>query len=123
MCRAPGPEPVAVIGKPRIPTSLQHLKYRLLDPSIQDSWHSEFSHSAVRLGYFYPSDRSRPIGPTQKLGANLGPVLPKVSRQILNAHRVDTRTTFVGLDSPQCVSTILLFADLLHHPFSLGRAF
>jgi hypothetical protein len=85
--------------------------------------HSELSHPAIRLGYFYPPNRLWSIGPAQELGANLGPVLHKVSGQILDAHRVDAGTTLIGLDSPQCFSTVLLFADLLHHPFGLGRAF
>ena len=43
MSRAPRPETVAVLGKRRVPMRLENLQQRLLDQSIDDTRHAEFS--------------------------------------------------------------------------------
>ena len=124
MCRASGPKPIAVIGKRRVPPLLQNLKYRLLDESIQHGRHPELSHPApVRLVDLDSPDRSRLVGPTQQLLPNGWPMSPQVVRQLLDGHPVHSRTSFIGLDSFQCLLTVRLLAHLLHQSFGTGRAF
>ncbi len=53
---APRSEAVAVLGKRRVPPLLENLQQGLLDQSVDDARHAEFSDPAVRLGYFYPLD-------------------------------------------------------------------
>ena len=71
MSRPSRSEPVAVIGKCRVPLSLQHLHNRLLDVPVQHSWNAEFSHpSPIRLWNFYPPHGFPFVGPVQQLFPN-----------------------------------------------------
>src|SRR5262252_2046514 len=95
MSRSTWSKTVTVIGKGRVPPSLQNLHHRLLDESIQHSWNAELAHSSVRLRYFYPTDRLRFVGFTQQLFPNGWPVLFQVVDELTDGHPVDARTTFV----------------------------
>src|SRR5262245_66134469 len=68
MSRPSWSEPVAVIGKLRVPLSLQDLHNRLLDEPVQHSWNAEFAHpSPVRLFNFHPPHGFRFVSPLQQL--------------------------------------------------------
>src|ERR1700757_2281226 len=51
------------------------------------------------------------------------PVLLQKSREVVNGPPIHTRTSFVRLDSCQCLLAVLLLTDFLHQPFANGRAF
>src|SRR6516162_5768721 len=70
-----------VLGKRRVPAFLQNLQQGLLDQSVDDAWHAELSDPAVRLGDFDPFDRLRPVGSSEQLRPNAGPVLGTDSRR------------------------------------------
>src|SRR6516164_2359898 len=98
MSRPSWSEPVAVIGKRRVPLSLQNLQHRLLDQAIQHTRNAEFAHpSSVRLFNFYPPYGFRFVGPVQQLFPNRWPVLLPIAGEFLDGHSVNSRTTFVGL--------------------------
>jgi hypothetical protein len=59
--RAPWSEAVAVLGERLIPPILENLQQRLLDQPVDDTRHAEFSDPAIRLGYFDPLNRMRPV--------------------------------------------------------------
>src|SRR6202161_1690723 len=73
--RAPGAEPVAMLGERRVPSLLQDLQHGLLDQSVDDARHAELSDPAVRLGYFDPLDRLRLVGSVEQLRPYAWPVL------------------------------------------------
>ncbi|HTY83810.1 MAG TPA: recombinase family protein [Silvibacterium sp.] len=124
MCRASGPEPVTVFGKPRVPPALQDLHHRLLNHAVQHRRDAQLSHPSVRLGYLYPLHRMRLVCPTQQLFADGWPVLPQVNSQRIHRHAVDARAALVGLHSLQGLQTVLSLADLFHQLFVvLSRAF
>ena len=123
MRRPPRSEPVAVWGERSVPSPLQHLQHRLLDKSIQHRRDAKLSHPSVRLGDFHPPHRLRLIGPVQQMVSDGWPVLFQVVRDGADGHAIDTRTTFVGLDPPQCFLQILSLADLLHQSVGAGWAF
>jgi hypothetical protein len=60
MCGATRSEPIAVLGKRRIPLPLQNLHYRLLDKAIQYGWHGCFE---LHIGPVSLWDRSRSLTP------------------------------------------------------------
>src|SRR6516165_11643451 len=98
MSRQSWSEPVAAVGKCRVPLSLQHLHNRLLDVPVQHSWNAEFSHpSPIRLWNFYPPHGFRFVGPVQQLFPNHWPVLLQIAGEFVDGHPVNSRTTFVGL--------------------------
>src|SRR5499433_3697492 len=100
--RSTGSKTVTVVGKRRVPPSLQNLHHRLLDESIQHGRNAELAHSPVRLWYFHPADRLWFVGPAQQLFSNGWPVLSQVVGELTNGHPVDARATFVRLHLPQC---------------------
>src|ERR1700732_3153922 len=98
MSRPSWSEPVAVIGKRRIPLSLENLHNRLLDEPVQHSWNAEFAHpSSVRLFDFHPPHGFRLVGPVPQLFPNDWPVLLQIAGEFLDGLPVNSRTTSVGL--------------------------
>ena len=55
-------EAVTVLGKCLVPPLLENLQQGLLDQSVDDARHAEFSDPTVRFGYFDPLDRFRLVG-------------------------------------------------------------
>src|SRR5215813_5356004 len=78
MSRSTWSKTITVIGKSRVPPSLQNLHQRLLDESIQHGRNAELSHSSIRLRYLHPTDRLWLVGSTQQLFPNGWPVLFQV---------------------------------------------
>ncbi len=117
---------MTVFGELRVPPALQNLHHRLLDHAIQHRRDAQLTHPAVRLGYLYPSHRLRFVSPCKKLFADGCPVLLQVSRQRLDRHAVDARTSLVGLHSLESLHTVVVRADLLHqlllHSQTFGHA-
>src|SRR6266849_1408356 len=114
MRRAFRPEPVAVFGEGRVPSALQNLHHRLLDPSIQHRRDTQLSHPAVRLRDFYPSHRLWLVGPAQQLFPYGGPVLLQVARELSDFPAVDPRTPFVRFDSLVSLPAVSPRADFFH---------
>src|SRR4029453_3438531 len=123
MSRSTWPKTVTVIGKRRVPPSLQNLHYRLLDESIQHGRNAELAHSSVRLRYFHPADRLRLVGPAQQLFSNGWPVLSQVVGELTNGHPVDASATFVSLHLPQCLLQILWLTYFFHQSIGSSWAF
>src|SRR5207245_2417681 len=71
-------------------------------------------HSINRLGF---------VGSTQQLFPDLGPVLLQVVRKFLHGHAVDSRASFITLDSRQCLLTVFCLADFLHELIGTSRTF
>ena len=69
---------VTVLGKRRVPPLLENLQHSLLNQSVDDARHAEFSDPAVRLRDFDPFDRLRLIGSLEQLSPNVWPVLTQV---------------------------------------------
>jgi hypothetical protein len=99
---------VTVFGELRVPPALQNLHHRLLDHAIQHRRDAQLTHPAVRLGYLYPPHRLRFVSPCKKLFADGCPVLLQVSRQRLDRHAVDARTSLVGLHSLESLHTVVV---------------
>ena len=72
MSGASRPEAVAMFGKRWVPALLENLQQGLLDQSVDDARHAEFSDPAVRLGDFHPFDRLRLIGSVEQLDRMFG---------------------------------------------------
>src|SRR6202166_3979269 len=88
MGRAPRTESVAVLRKRWVPLLLQHLQHGLLDQSIDDARHAEFSDPAVRLGYFDPLDRLRLVGSAEQLRPYAWPMLTQVALGVIDGHPI-----------------------------------
>src|SRR5215469_777059 len=124
MCRPTRSEPIAVLGKRRVPLPLQNLHHRLLDKTVQHGWDAKFPHpSAIRLGDFHPSYRFRFIGSVQQLLLNGRPVLFQVVAELIDGHPVDPGTAFVSLHLPQCSLQVSSLTYLLHCSARMGWAF
>src|SRR5215469_9125982 len=50
-------------------------------------------------------------------------MLLQVLWQLLDGHPVDSRTSFVGLDSLQCLLAVFQLADFFHQSFGSSQAF
>src|SRR5256886_2596705 len=68
-------EAVTVLGKCPVPALLENLQQGLLDQSVDDARHAEFSDPALRLGDFDPFDRLRLVGSFEQSRPNAWPVL------------------------------------------------
>jgi hypothetical protein len=62
-CRASGPEPVTVSGKPRIPPALQDSHHRSLHLSVKPRGDAQLTYPSARLGYLYRLHRLRLVSP------------------------------------------------------------
>src|SRR5690242_8406405 len=96
MRRPPRTKPVAVLGERPVPSALQNLHDRRIDPA--PSGCQAFAPS-VRLRDFHPLHRLGHIGPAQQLFPDRWPVLLQVSRKIADGRAVHAGAPFVGLDS------------------------
>jgi site-specific DNA recombinase len=88
MRRAPRSEAVAMLGKRRVPSLLQHLQHGLLDQSVDHARHAELSDPAVRLGYFDPLHRLWLVGSVEQLGPYAWPVLTQVVLGVVDGHPI-----------------------------------
>ena len=70
MGRASRSESIAVLGERRVPLLLENLQKPLLDQSVDDTRHTEFSDPAIRLRDIYPFDRLRAVGSFEQLFPN-----------------------------------------------------
>jgi hypothetical protein len=97
-----GPEAVAVLREVGIEQRHQHLRYGLLDQSIQHGGNAEDAFAPpVRFG-----DRHTPYGAwlvaaIQQLASYRGPMDFEPSAQLPDVHPVDSRAPVVGLHSSQ----------------------
>ena len=107
-------EAVAVLGERWIPTLLQDLQQRLLDQSVDDTRHAEFSDPAIGLRYLDPSDRLWPIGSCEQLGSYVWPMLTQVALGAINGHPINARSSFVAPDALPRAYEVLSLAHLLH---------
>jgi hypothetical protein len=123
MGRAPRTESVTVLGKRRVPLLLQNLQHGLLDQSVDDTRHAEFSDPTVRLGYFDPLDRLWLVGSVEQLGPYAWPVLTQVVLGGVDSHPIHARTALISLNAFPRPLKILSVAHLLHELFRHSRAF
>src|SRR3954467_13735227 len=96
-------EAVTVPGKRRVPALLKNLQQGLLDQSVDDARHAEFSDPAVRLGYFDPLDRLRLVGSVEQLRPYAWPVFTQVDLGVVDGHewpRLRARSETVSDKSP-----------------------
>ena len=123
MSRAPRSEAVAVLGKCRIPTWLKDLQQGLLDQSIDDTRHAEFSDPTVRFRQINPLDRLWLVDPFEQLRSYGWPVLAQVGLSVLDGHPIDTRAAFIPTNTPPRYFEIGSITYLLHEIFCYCRAF
>ncbi len=123
MSRPPRSEPIAVIGKRRVPLPLQNLHHRLLDQSIQHRRDAKLAHPSVRFGDFHPPHRLRFVGSVQQLFPDGWPMLFQIVGDSADSHPVDARTTFIGLHPPQCFFQVFSLTYFLHQSIRAGWAF
>src|SRR5664279_2903739 len=112
-----------MLGKRRVPPLLQYLQQGLLDQSVDDARHAEFSDPAVRFGYFDPLDRLRLVGSFEQLGPYTWPVLTQVALGVVDGHPIHARTALVPLNAFPRTLKVLSVAHLLHELFRHRRAF
>ena len=103
-----------MLGKRGVPSLLENLQQRLLDQSVDDTRHAEFSDPAIRLGYFDPSDRLRLVGSFEQLGPDGWPMLTQIAHGFVDGHAVDARATLVPTHAFPRYFEVLSVAHLLH---------
>src|SRR5271166_3365618 len=123
MGRTPRSEAVTMLRKRRVPPLLQNLQHGLLDQSVDDARHAEFSDPAVRLGYFDPLDRLRLVGSVEQLRPYAWPVLTQVALGVLDGHPINASAALVPSNASPRTSEILSVTHLLHEVFRHSRAF
>ena len=107
-------EAVAVLGECRIPLLLENLQQGLLDQSVDDARHAEFSDPALRLGDFNPLDRLWLVDSLEQLGPDAWPVLTQVALGVIDGHPIHARTALVASNAfPRCFQ-VLSATHLLH---------
>src|SRR6185295_15783489 len=95
------PKAVAVLGKGRIESRLQHLQDGLLDQPIDHGGNAQRTHSTPSLRDLPPQHRLRSVLPREQLLAQaLSLPLPETP-QLLPGHPIDSSTTLVLLHSTQ----------------------
>src|SRR5229473_1970082 len=107
-------EAVTVLGKSPVPPLLENLQQGLLDQSVDDARHAEFSDPTVRLGYFDPLDRLRLVGSLEQLRPDARPVLTQVVLGIVDGHPIHARTALVASNAFPRSYEVLSVAHLLH---------
>src|SRR3954452_13829625 len=120
---SPRSKTVAAFRKRPVPVSLQNLHHRLLDQTIQHRRDAKLSHPTVRFRDFHPPYRLRLLGSVQQLFTDDQPVLFQVVVQLTDSHPVDSGTTLVGLDLPQCFLQIVSLTYFLHPSIRTSWAF
>jgi len=103
-----------MLGKRWVPSLLQHLQHGLLDQSVDDARHAEFSDPAVRLGYFDPLNRLWLVGSVEQLRPFAWPVLTQVARGVVDGHPIHARAALVPSNAFPRTLQILSAAHLLH---------
>src|SRR6267154_1314995 len=105
---------VTLLGKCPVPTLLENLQQGLLDQSVDDAVHAEFSDPTVRPGYFDPLDRLRLVGSLEQLRPDARPVLTQVVLGIVDGHPIHARTAPVASNAFPRSYQVLSVAYLLH---------
>jgi hypothetical protein len=107
-------EAVTVLGKCPVPPLLENLQQGLLDQSVDDARHAEFSDPTVRLVYFDPLDRLRLVGSLEQLRPDARPVLTQVVLGVVDGHPIHARTALVASNAFPRSYEVLSVAHLLH---------
>src|SRR3954447_26153482 len=123
MGRATGSEPVAVFRERRVPTALEGLQNRLLNPAIQHGGDAELAHPSVRFGDFDSPHRLRLVSPFEQLFPDDWPVLTQVVPGLVDGPAIDAGAPLVGADSMPRIFEVLSFAHLLHQRLTSRRVF
>jgi hypothetical protein len=93
---------------------LQYLQHGLLDQSVDNARHAEFSDPTVRLGYFDPLNRLWLVGSIEQLRPDAWPVLTQEVPGVIDGHPIHARTPLVPSNAFPRTLKILSVAHLLH---------
>ena len=94
--RRPGAKAVAVLAKSGVQNRLQHLQQRLLDQPIRHRRNAKLALATVGLWNQYPSHRTWPVRPRQRLLSDRRPRGDQMLCGLVDVQPVHTRCTFLA---------------------------
>ena len=95
-------EAITPFRKQRLAHGAYHLHNALLNYPVHYGRNTEFSHSTVWLGYFYPPDRLGVVLPLPDLLSDTVPILFDIIAEFVYSHVIYTTCSFIGADSLVC---------------------
>lgn len=94
--RSFGSEPVAELGKSRVPYLFHYLGDGLLDDPVQDGGDAQKANTAVRFVNCLAFHGQGSVSAIEQVLSDLGPVPPEVAPYFTDGHHVDAGGALVG---------------------------